>query len=114
MGKVLLSGLEAAEFEAFLKKATLTPNTPKTITDPSVLREAIDKVRHDRFAIADEELEPGLRSVAVPIHDGTGRIVAALNVSTQTARMSVAEMKRDILPRLKESAERIESYFLVQ
>ncbi|TAN12993.1 MAG: IclR family transcriptional regulator, partial [Rhizobiaceae bacterium] len=76
--------------------------------------EAIATARRDGFAIADEELEPGLRSVAVPIRDGRGKIVAALNVSTQTARMSVAEMKREILPMLKEAAERIESYFLVQ
>ncbi|HVW56003.1 MAG TPA: IclR family transcriptional regulator C-terminal domain-containing protein [Rhizobiaceae bacterium] len=114
MGKILLSSLEEVELEAFLKKAVLTPNTPKTITDPSALRDAIDKVRRDGFAIADEELELGLRSIAVPIRDGRGRIVAALNISTQTARMSVAEMKRDILPALRESAARIESYFLVQ
>jgi IclR family pca regulon transcriptional regulator len=114
MGKVLLSGLEEAEFDAFLRKAALTRKTPKTITDPSALRDAIATVRRERFAIADEELEPGLRSIAVPIHDGTGKIVAALNVSTQTARMSVAEMKRAILPRLKEAARRIEGYFLVQ
>jgi IclR family pca regulon transcriptional regulator len=114
MGKVLLSGLEAAEFEAFLKKATLTPNTPKTITDPSALRNAVAAVRRDGFAIADEELEPGLRSIAVPIRDGTGKTAAALNVSTQTARMSVVEMKREILPKLKGAAERIEGYFLVQ
>jgi IclR family pca regulon transcriptional regulator len=114
MGKVLLSGLNEEQFEVFLKKAILTPNTPKTITDPSALRDAIVRVRRDGFAIADEELEPGLRSIAVPIRDGTGRTVAALNVSTQTARFSVLEMKGLILPRLKEAASRIEGYFLVQ
>jgi len=114
MGKTLLSGLDDDRLEAFLEKARLKPNTPKTITDPARLREAIEKIRRDGFAVADEELELGLRSIAVPIHDGTGRIVAALNVSTQTARFSVVEMKREILPRLKEAATRIEDYFLVQ
>jgi IclR family pca regulon transcriptional regulator len=114
MGKVLLSGLDENQLATFLDKAVLKPNTPKTITDPAALREAVNKVRRDGFAIADEELELGLRSVAVPIHDGTGRIVAALNVSTQTARFSVADMKRDILPRLKEAAARIEDYFLAR
>jgi IclR family pca regulon transcriptional regulator len=114
MGKVLLSGLEEAEFEAFLKKAALTANTPKTITDPEALRAAIARVRRDGFAIADEELELGLRSIAVPIRDGTGRITAALNVSTQTARMSVADLKRAILPKLRDAAARIEAYFLLQ
>ena len=114
MGKVLLSGLDEHQLAAFLESANLKRNTSKTITDQGALREAIEKARRGGFAIADEELEPGLRSVAVPIHDGTGRIVAALNVSTQTARFSVAEMKREILPRLKEAAARIEHYFLVQ
>jgi IclR family pca regulon transcriptional regulator len=114
MGKILLSGLDDEQLATFLKKAVLKPNTPKTITDPTALREAIEKVRRDGFAVADEELELGLRSIAVPIHDGTGGTVAALNVSTQTARFSVAEMKREILPRLKEAAARIEDYFLVQ
>jgi IclR family pca regulon transcriptional regulator len=114
MGKILLSGLDERQLTAFLEKANLTPNTPKTITDPTRLREAIEKIRLDGFALADEELELGLRSIAVPIHDGSGRIVAALNVSTQTARMSVAEMKREILPRLKEAAAGIDHYFLVQ
>jgi len=114
MGKVLLSGLDEEQFQAFLEKAALTPNTPKTITHPAALRDAVARVRRDGFAIADEELELGLRSIAVPIRDGTGKIVAALNVSTQTARFSVPEMKREILPKLKNAAERIESYFLMQ
>jgi IclR family pca regulon transcriptional regulator len=114
MGKVLLSSLDGNQLAAFLDKANLKPNTLKTITDPAQLRETIDKVRRDGFAVADEELELGLRSIAVPIRDGTGRIVAALNVSTQTARFSVAEMKREILPKLKEAAARVEDYFLVQ
>jgi IclR family pca regulon transcriptional regulator len=114
MGKVLLAGLDDARLEAFLKKASLHANTPKTITQPSALREAVGRVRLDGYAIADEELEVGLRSIAVPIRDGSGRTVAALNVSTQTARLSVADLKRAVLPRLKEAAVGIEDYFLVQ
>jgi IclR family pca regulon transcriptional regulator len=114
MGKVLLSGLDDGQLAAFLENADLKANTPKTITDPATLRETVGKVRRDGYAIADEELEPGLRSIAVPIRDGTGRIIAALNVSTQTARFSVAEMKRTILPRLAQAAGRIEDFFIVQ
>ena len=63
-------------------------DTPKTVTDRGKLGEAIDKAGRDGFAIVDEELEIGLRSIAVPIRDRAGKIVAAINVSTQSARFS--------------------------
>ncbi len=64
--------------------------------------------------MVDEELELGLRSIAVPVRDRQGAVVAAINVSTQSARFSVAEMERTILPPLKRAAEKIEDFFAVQ
>ncbi len=69
--------------------------------------------RRDGFAIVDEELEIGLRSIAVPIRDRAGKIVAAINVSTQSARFSPGEMERNILPPLRQAAARIEDFFVV-
>jgi IclR family transcriptional regulator, pca regulon regulatory protein len=114
MGKVLLSGLDGAALEAFLARADLKANTPKTITDGGTLRQMIEKARMDGFAVADEELEVGLRSIAVPIRNGSRDVVAAINVSTQSARHSVSEMKKEFLPVLKDAAERIEAFFVVQ
>ena len=111
---LLLSGLGDAQMEAYLAAARLRPNTPKTIVDRDALRAALAKARRDGYAVADEELEVGLRSIAVPIRDGNGAVIAALNLSTQTARYSVAELKRTVLPRLMEAAGRIEDYFVVQ
>ncbi|CAG1007864.1 partial Pca regulon regulatory protein, partial [Rhizobiaceae bacterium] len=54
------------------------------------------------------------RSIAVPLRDRSGAVVAAINVSTQSARMSVDEMRRDFLPLLMNAAARIEDYFVVQ
>ncbi len=114
MGRVLLSGLTPGEIEAFLAKAHIRALSPKTTTDPVRLKDIIVQAGQDGFAIVDEELELGLRSIAVPIRDASGEIVAAINVSTQTARHSCADMKRTILPRLKAAAARIEDFFVVQ
>ena len=114
MGRVILSGLPPAGLDAFLARAAIRPNTPKTVTDRAALAALIAKAGRDGYAAVDEELELGLRSIAVPIRDQAGCIVAAINVSTQTARLSIAEMERDILPELREAATRIEDFFVVQ
>lgn len=114
MGRVLLSGLAPDALDAFLSRATIRANTPKTITDRAELARTIVEAGRKGFASVDEELEIGLRSIAVPIRDRSGAIVAAINVSTQSARFSVAEMEREILPHLKRAATGIEDYFVVQ
>ena len=74
---------------------------------------AIDRASADAFAIVDEELELGLRSIAVPIKDRAGRTVAAINVSTQSARLSIEAMEREILPVLRKAKQRVEEFFFV-
>jgi IclR family pca regulon transcriptional regulator len=114
MGRVLLCELPDAKLAEFLNSATIEKKTDKTLTDPAALKSAIRKAAQDGFSIVDEELEIGLRSLAVPIRDLSGRIVAAINVSTQSARTSVDEMEQDFLPLLSQAAGRIEDYFVVQ
>jgi IclR family transcriptional regulator, pca regulon regulatory protein len=67
------------------------------------------EVRRDGYAIVDQELEEGLRSIAVPLRDGSGTVVAAMNLSTHAARRSVASLRDDLLPALRETAARIEA-----
>ncbi|MEU2059766.1 IclR family transcriptional regulator C-terminal domain-containing protein [Streptomyces sp. NPDC013455] len=67
------------------------------------------EIRARGYALADEELESGLRSVAVPVRDRTGKAVAALNVATHAARRTLAECVEDVLPALRETADRIEA-----
>lgn len=114
MGRVLAAGLDDTSLDAFVAKAKPSALTPKSLTTREALADVIRAARRDGFAIVDEELELGLRSIAVPIRDRMGRTVAAINVSTQAARFSVAEMRREILPRLKEAAAGIEDFFVVQ
>lgn len=113
MGRILLAGLAPDEQQTFVAQAKIERRTPKTITDRRSLAEAIAKAKADGFAIVDEELELGLRSIAVPITDRTGQTVAAINVSTQLARFSVKEMEKEILPALLVAKQRIEEFFFV-
>lgn len=114
MGRVLLADLPSAEMDAFLARADIRPLTDRTITERTDLRDAVALARAEGYALVDEELEPGLRSIAVPIRDRTGRAVAAINVSTQSARLSAETMTLDVLPALRDAARRIEDYFVVQ
>ncbi|MDP3897308.1 MAG: IclR family transcriptional regulator C-terminal domain-containing protein [Mesorhizobium sp.] len=114
MGRVLVAGLPDTEVDAFARRADPRALTPKSLTDPAALAAAIRQARADGFALVDEELELGLRSIAVPIRDRAGKTVAAINVSTQAARFTAAEMRREILPLLRKAAAGIEDYFVVQ
>lgn len=114
MGRVLLSDLPPAELDAFLARADIRALTERTVTDRDALRGVIRAARAQGYALVDEELEPGLRSIAVPVRDRAGGIVAAINVSTQSARLTAGTMTTDVLPALRDAAARIEHYFVVQ
>jgi IclR family pca regulon transcriptional regulator len=104
MGRVLLAALAPAELDAFLRRAKLTAYTPHTITEPEALRAVLAQVAREGLCAVDQELEIDLRSLAVPIHNGQGRIVAALNVSTQAGRTSHAHVMEVFLPVLRTAA----------
>jgi IclR family transcriptional regulator, pca regulon regulatory protein len=107
MGRVLLAGLPDDELDDYLARATLTRLTPRTATSATALRAEIERVRAQGWALVDQELEVGLRAVAAPIRDRTGRVVAAVNVSAHASRTSLDTMRRDLLPPLLAAAARI-------
>jgi IclR family pca regulon transcriptional regulator len=107
MGRVLLAGMAAAEFATFLRRVKLAPFTPRTIVNREQLVETIDRVRRQRYAIVDQELEIGLRSIAVPVTDFRDRVAAAINVSVQAPRVSIAEMEKSLLPALRAAADEL-------
>jgi IclR family transcriptional regulator, pca regulon regulatory protein len=109
MGRVLLAGLPDDELDDYLARATLTRLTPRTATSATALRAEIERVRAQGWALVDQELEVGLRAVAAPIRDRTGRVVAAVNVSAHASRTSLDTMRRDLLPPLLAAAARIEA-----
>ena len=76
--------MPAQELDDYLARADLAPLTGRTLHDAATLRAELDRVRAQGWALVDQELEAGLRSVAAPLRDGEDRVVAAVNVSTST------------------------------
>ena len=109
MGRVLLAGMTDAALDALLEASALPSLTERTVTDPGDLRGELDRVRQQGYALVDGELEPGLRSVAAPVHDRRGGVVAAVNVSTSATRDSVEHVVAEYLPRLLETCRTIDA-----
>jgi IclR family pca regulon transcriptional regulator len=108
MGRVLLAGLTAPERAGALDGVELAPITPETITARAALEAELDRVAAQGYALVDQELEVGLRSIAVPVHDPAGTVVAAMNLSTHAGATSVEEMRERLLPPLRDTAAAVE------
>jgi IclR family pca regulon transcriptional regulator len=100
MGRVLLADLPPAELDDYFRRATLERLTPGTVTDERRLRRLLDQVRQQGYALVDQELEDGVRSIAAPIRGRDGRALAALNVSGHAGRVSVEQLREEFLPHL--------------
>jgi len=107
MGRVLLSGMSREEQDAYLRRTEITALTNRTQTERAALLAILTQVEEQDYAIVDQELEPGLRSIAVPVRDRTGTTIAALNIGTQAARISMAELRSRLLPALRRVAGQI-------
>lgn len=98
MGRVLLAALSDAEVDAILAASQLKAHTPRTLTDPRLLKEEIGKVRQQGYAVIDQELEIGLCSIAIPVSNDRGRVVAAINVGAPAAILPAADLPAHCLP----------------
>ncbi|GGX99573.1 IclR family transcriptional regulator [Litchfieldella qijiaojingensis] len=107
MGRVLLAQLPDAELDAYLERVTLTAYTDKSITDKAELRKCILKVRQQGYCIVDQEMDSGLRSLAIPAFDANGRLLGAINISTNAARIDLDTLTRTFMPLLQEKARLI-------
>lgn len=106
MGRVLLAGRSAQEQEKYLERVDLRSLTSRTVTNRLELLAIIRRVAYDGYAIVDQELEMGLRSIAVPVRDGRD-VVAALNVGTAVARVPLNELRGRILPAMLQLAQKL-------
>jgi len=109
MGKVLLAFQGDRAIESFLAEAPLARLTERTVTEPEAFRARLQSIRDRQYDSALDELDYGIVSVAVPIHGPDDRVVAAINCSTSTTRISQDELVRTRLPLLRDAAATIAS-----
>jgi IclR family pca regulon transcriptional regulator len=107
MGRVLLAHLAPGDLDGYFERVPLVAHTPRTLITPERVRKALAAAHGDGYAVVDQELELGLRSIAVPVRDLSGRVVAAMNISTQASRVPAAELARRFLPELTAAAQEL-------
>lgn len=107
-GRVLLGGKPDEEVLRHLASAPMTRRTPHTLTDPGDVLAAVKQAYRDGFALSDEEIELGMRAMAVPVRDAQGQIEAAVSVSVFSARVDRQTMIERFLPVLQRTAARLE------
>nr|WP_238540999.1 IclR family transcriptional regulator C-terminal domain-containing protein [Herbaspirillum sp. YR522] len=105
LGRVLLAAMPAEELDAYLARVKLRAFTDNTVVSQRRLREILAGIGRDGYALNDQELEIGLRSIAVPVRGASGNVVAALNVGAQAARVSRQQMEGQFLPVLLRRAQ---------
>ncbi len=104
MGRVLLAWAGPERINRFLEQAQLRALTARTVTDPAELRAALALVRERGWSTVDGELEEGLLSVAAPVRDRSGAVVAALASSTSAGRLAPERLETETVPFLLETA----------
>ncbi|HEV8314460.1 MAG TPA: IclR family transcriptional regulator [Burkholderiaceae bacterium] len=107
MGRVLLADLPADEVRERLNATERRALTARTVTDLSALQEIVAQVRQRGWCLVNQELEEGLVSLAAPIRDRSGRVIAAMNISGQANRTPAPQMIEQFLPKLLAAAQRI-------
>ena len=106
-GRVMLAALDDAALDAYLAGQPLQRHTPRSVTDPDQFRTVLAEVRDRGYSLVDQELEIGLRAISVPVTGRDDRTRAALSVSSNAARTTLAHLRRECLPPLREAAETI-------
>lgn len=108
MGRVLLAALPQNELDHYLEVADLNPRTSQTVFTVPQLQQVIDEVRAQGWCAQDQELELGVRSIAVPIQSSNGATIAAVNISAHAARVSMTQLIEEFLPELQQCKVEIE------
>ena len=101
---MLLALLPPTQLDRYFQSVRLQKHTSRTITSEARLRKVLEGVKSLGYAVVDQELEDGLRSVAVPVRGVGGEVVAALNTGAQSIRIPVEEIENRVLHHLLAAA----------
>lgn len=107
MGRILLAALDDVTLHEYLANGEFQAKTSRTAHTPQALLECLHQVREQGWCIVDQELEQGLRSIAVPVYDASGQVLAALNVSTHAGRVTRTELEQRFLPIMLNSSREL-------
>ena len=108
-GRVQLAAKTDEEIDAYLSRVRLDePRTAQTVTDPARLRALLLEAREQGWCLVDQELEEGVTSIAVPVRDALGAVIASVNVGTHSRRLPPASLKEIALEPLRETARQVE------
>lgn len=107
LGRVLLADMDMDTLHHWLGRHPLFAINERTIVDDAKWHAVIEEVRRNGYAITDGEMEIGLRSIAVPVRDRTGRAVAGLNAATNSARTPLSVLRKTFLPIMRAAADEI-------
>jgi IclR family pca regulon transcriptional regulator len=105
LGRAILAHQSEQVRHAYLQRVRLEARTSRTITDKAEFEAALETTRSQGYALVNEELEYGLRSIAVPVVQGNGQVRTAINLSAQAGRVSAEDMKERFLPLLNSASE---------
>jgi IclR family pca regulon transcriptional regulator len=107
LGRILLANLPPEQLDGHLERIEFRPLTKHTVSSRRKLEDILVSVRRQGYALNDQELEIGLRSIAVPVRNPVGEVVAAMNVGAQASRVSLRQMIDTFLPVLRSAADRL-------
>lgn len=105
LGRAILAYQPEEAVESYIRRVRMEKRTPKTVVGKQEFRAVLEETRERGYALVDEELEFGLRSIAVPLVQQDGQVKIALNISAQAARISAADMEKRFLPALKAASD---------
>jgi IclR family pca regulon transcriptional regulator len=107
MGRVLLAHLPESELDAYFRSVELKPLTAYTVTDENEIRKLLITIRKQDFCLSDQQTELDLRTIAVPLRNNAGQVVAAMHVATQASRTPKRQMTEKFLPVLRKASAEI-------
>ncbi len=114
LGRAILASLPDDEVHAVWEESDRSEPTPRTVSNVDDLMVALEEVRKRGFALVDQELEVGVRSIAAPLHDSSGRTVAAVNLSTHVSRTTKQQLQTRFIPELLSTARAIDDVLASQ
>ncbi|WP_114701986.1 IclR family transcriptional regulator domain-containing protein [Psychrobacter proteolyticus] len=112
MGRAIMANLPEDEREDYIQKIKLTSHTPFSITDREQFRVMLNEVYNNQYVVVDQELDTGLRSLALPIYKANNELIGAINISTNAMRVSKEALIEEFLPILRDCAEKIQTYYI--